>query len=106
MIITESWLQKHLDTSITRYSADYYRKEQAPRITCMSGASLSVQASQYHYCTPSSNMGPYRNVEVGFLTASTELPEWFPGDYENDVAAFVPVQDVVAYINTQGGVKE
>ena len=44
-----------------------------PRIVCADGFSLSVQASNGHYCTPRSNYGPYSRVEVGY--PSSRPPE-------------------------------
>jgi hypothetical protein len=41
-------------------------KEQAPRIECADGFSVSVQASKTHYSTPRSDDGPYTHVECGF----------------------------------------
>ena len=106
MKITNAWLQKHLNRPVQKITHDYdYRhKEQAPRITCVSGASLSVQASTTHYCIPRENVGPYLDVEVGYIEGT--LPSWFPGPCEKDIAAYVPIQDVIDYINAEGGVKE
>ena len=34
-------------------------------ITLSNGVELSVQASEYHYCSPRDNDGPWTSVEVG-----------------------------------------
>lgn len=85
-------------------------KELAPKIRCADGASLSVQASWTHYCTPRQNIGAWTTVEVGF--PSVEPPEtwapYFDGDWDTDdrcasVYGYVPVEVVLAYINEHGG---
>ncbi len=37
-----------------------------PSLVCKDGATVSVQASQYHYSTPRNDRGPYSHVEAGF----------------------------------------
>ncbi len=38
----------------------------SPAIECQDGATVSVQASRTHYCTPRTDTGPYSHVEAGF----------------------------------------
>ena len=43
-----------------------------PQVTCADGFRVSVQASEYHYCTPRETTSRYSSVEVGF---PSERPE-------------------------------
>ncbi len=62
---------------------------------------LSVQASEYHYCTPSvNNAESYEEVEVGFPMFN--FPTWFIEKYAEDpespqetVYPYVPIDDLV-----------
>lgn len=45
----------------------------AKRIVCADGFSLSVQATHGAYCAPRQNIGPWREVEVGFPSSEPEL---------------------------------
>ena len=80
---------------------------QRPHIVCADGATMSVQASKFTYCTPRNNVGPYTHVEVGY--PSHPFPE--AAEYKNDaerddtdnIFANVPVEIVVAWIDKHGG---
>ena len=81
---------------------------------------LSIQASEFHYCTPRDNTGPYKMVEVGLvhgklpheLANYTEGLACDDGDWYEDidkyplkVCGYVPVGAVNAIINRLGGIK-
>ena len=76
-----------------------------PRVILNNGKSLSVQASEYHYCAPRRVCDYYYEVEVGF-------PD--EGDYclcnmrrENPtdtVYPYVPIELVDEYITACGGI--
>ncbi|GAB2866284.1 hypothetical protein GCM10027044_29370 [Hymenobacter ruber] len=77
-------------------------------VKCKDGTTLSVQASEGHYCTPRENNPPYSAVEVGFPTADPGA-DWLQhkdnrhsGDFK-DVYAYVPVWKVRAFIEAHGG---
>jgi len=81
-----------------------------PRIECVDGTTLSVQASHTHYCRPRNDFGPYSSVEVGY--PGVEPPEsWaehFDGDWNTDdrlgsVYSRVPVSLVRQFIADHGG---
>ena len=63
--------------------------------------SLSIQASENHYCTPQiDNAEHYTEVEVGF--PSFDFPHWFIAKYAEDtgtpqetVYGYVPIVDLV-----------
>jgi len=76
----------------------------APRIICMDGTELSVQASSHHYCIPRTG-GPYTHVEVGYLS-DDHPPTWADyadGEYPTTVYGCVPVELVREYVEAHGG---
>lgn len=91
-------LQKHLATEIITQLGMTY-KMLAVSVKCADGTTLSVQASHWHYCTPRENKGPYTEVEV--WCASAPVTEF---DYSEDgPSAYVPIEDVVRFIDNHGG---
>ena len=91
-------LQKHLATeTVAQYSMTY--KAPVDSVKCADGTTLSVQASEYHHCTPRNNKGPY--TEVAVWCASAPVTEF---DYSDDEpSAYVPIEDVVRFIDNHGG---
>ena len=82
-----------------------------PKIHCLSGLSMSVQASETHYCTPRDDNGPYYSVEIGFPSMPLpELNEWADGpikeDGRCDVYGYVPVPELLKVIEANGGIVE
>lgn len=78
------------------------------RIVCKSGLSLSVQASNRHYCHPRENVGPYKTVEVGFPSKEIDdLMEYAedPSRPTDTVYGYVPIQLVEKVIDDNGGVE-
>ena len=86
-----------------------------PRIVCLDGESISVQASEYHYCEPRIILenGDYTRVEVGY--PSCEPPEsWHKYaegesyiddlDYCDTIYAFIPIELVKEFIKKHGGI--
>ena len=90
-------------------------KDLNPRIHLADGASLSVQANQYAYCSPRIDGLPkwqdYRQVEVGFIYSKGEEqmtpPEswknYSDGSFPSTVYGYVPVSLVEAFIAEHGG---
>lgn len=83
----------------------------APRIKCVDGVSLSVQADEYKYCSPRDDYGPHYEVEVGFITDAKDKAmtppdtwkEYADGDFPSDVYGYVPIHLVEAFIAEHGG---
>ncbi len=80
------------------------------KIECKDGTAISVQASQYHYCSPREDSAWWYEVEVGFPTVepSAEWEKYFDGDWQTEdrcgsVYGYVPIGLVVEYINSHGG---
>jgi hypothetical protein len=78
-----------------------------PRIVCEDGFAMSVQASEYHYCSPRESGEPfYFAVEVGYPTAREDaLMEYAesPEEPTSTVYGWVPVEVVDAIVNAHGG---
>ncbi len=79
-------------------------KPHFPRIVCKDGSSISVQASEFTYCTPRENKGPYTEVEVGYPQG--EVPaSWKPYNNEEDsIYAYLPIELVEEFITLHGGI--
>ena len=92
-------LQKHLANEILKTSTGWYYKPRSNLVKCADGTTLSVQASEYHYCTPRDNQGPYTTVEVWCV--SSDVTEF--GYSEEYPSAYVPIEDVVRFIDNHGG---
>lgn len=98
-------LQAHLATGVKKITAGFYYKEQAKAVICADGVTLSVQANENHYCTPRENTGPYTEVEVWCIRNCTSPVTEFDYD-ESDPSGYVPIEQVVAFIDNHGGFKE
>ncbi len=82
-------------------------KKLNPKIICKDGTTLSTQSSEYHYCLPRNDDGPYTHVEVGLIFKNGEQitpPEtWreYAGcDFPSDVYGYVPIELVEEFINS------
>ena len=93
-------LQSKLAGSVRTMDSHEY-KDIADCVECADGTTISVQASQFHYCTPRTDKGPYTHVEV--WQASAPVTEF---DYDKDYpSAYVPIEKVVEFIDNHGGFK-
>ena len=68
-------------------------------ITCRDGTRISVQASEYAYCKPRDNIGPWTHVEVMMISKVDPIHFEYP---EDDVAAYIPIELVAQEILTRG----
>lgn len=98
---TIEMLDAHLRTPIKLLSGFEY-KEVAPAVICKDGTSLSVQANEYSYCIPRNNYGPWTHVEVWCVTAPVSEFEYD----EEEPSAYVPIEQVVEFIDNHGGFGE
>ena len=80
-----------------------------PHIICNDGTTLSVQASQYHCCSPRVNKkdcnGLYLKVEVFFV--SDEVPDsWLEyGDNVDNPFEYIWISLVEEFIDSHGGIR-
>ena len=77
-------------------------------ITCADGLGLSVQASQWTYCSPRVDDAPhYSSVEVGFPTERCESLMQYAENEDrptDTVYGWVPIEVVEALIDEHGGI--
>ena len=95
--------------TISKVLPDMYFKELYPKIECADGTTLSVQASETHYCTPRDNFGPYTHVEVGFpsVPPPNSWMQYFDGEADDDpcgsVYGNITVELVREFVELHGG---
>lgn len=84
-------------------------QELRPRLYCYDGYSISVQASEYHYCSPRLNgLQDYQSVELGFPSKEDELINEYAEDNPgclNTVYGYVPIKIVEKLIEKHGGIR-
>ena len=86
------------------------------RAVCADGFTVSVQASEFSYCTPRDNIGPWTAVECGFPSAKDPVLEEYAEDpsapIDKDdktvqtVYPYVPSDVVMSIIESHGGLVE
>ena len=103
----KDWLAKPVE--IHTYSNGTHEVQaNRPRLYCNDGYSISVQASEFHYCSPRLNgLQDYKSVELGYPSAEDELVnEYAEGmDYTDTVYGYVPIEVVEKLIEKHGGIK-
>lgn len=88
-------------------SNDKYRP--VPAIACLDGLTLSVQASEFTYCSPRDNYGPWDMFEVGFPSQKIEeLMEYAetPANPTGTVYGYVPGDVIEKVIAAHGGMTQ
>jgi hypothetical protein len=95
---------------INRYLKQNRRSEGlCDHIECNDGFTISVQASQYHYCKPRrDNAYPYTHFELGYPYDSDDLILEYAEDKDFPtltVYGNVPLEIVKALIDKHGGIK-
>lgn len=104
-------MDKGENMSINEYLAKYSKtknvlgytyKMLCPEVECADGWTVSVQASEKHHCTPKSNDGPYKTVEVGYPLSPEELLTPYE-DGKYGIYNRVPVEIVDEVIKKHGG---
>jgi len=95
-------LQAHLNTAeVVGIPGRSFRMPVAA-ITCGDGTRFSVQASEFTYCQPRNNLGPWTHVEVMTLTENTEPGHWSQ-DAGDGLAGYVPIEAVAMEIIARRG---
>lgn len=80
---------------------EYNIKPQNPSVD-FRGGQLSIQASEYNYCYPKHNHGPYSSFEVAYLVNNkfSKIPELT--DSNDDVYGWVDIELVVKLLLSEG----
>ena len=103
----KDWLKKTITTR--NYVDGTEIQEKRPRLYCNDGYSISVQASEFHYCEPRRNgVQDYESVELGFPSVEDELINEYAEDcmnYTETVYGYVPIEIVEKLIEKHGGIK-
>ena len=78
------------------------------QLKCHDGATVSVQASEFHYCTPRNDDGPYTHVEAGFPSVTppaswAEYGDSLEPTLTADVYGYLPVALIHEFIDAHGG---
>ena len=76
------------------------------RIVCSDEFSMSVQASEYSYCKPRDDIGPWIEVECGYPSEEEPLlMKWAedPNRPTDTVYGWVPVGVVLRVVKNHGG---
>lgn len=80
----------------------------SPAIKLADGETISVQASEIHYCSPRVSGANWESVECGFpsFRPSPALMQYAetPTDPTKTVYGYVPIEIVLAEIEAHGGV--
>lgn len=104
----KDWLKKSVRTH-TLYDGSVEIQEKRPRLCCNDGFSISVQASEFHYCHPRLNgVQDYESVELGYPSVEDELINEYAEDcmdYTETVYGYVPIEIVEKLIEKHGGIK-
>jgi hypothetical protein len=96
-------------------------KPNCVHVVCQDGASVSLQASHYHYCHPREDDGPYTAIEAGFPSVNPpkswesfaegggtldENGQWQDTEprWTETVYAYLPVTHVMEFLTEHGGV--
>lgn len=101
----QTWLNA---TIVSKVVYGFSFQSVRPHLECNDGTTLSVQASESHYCTPRVNGKPdggYTSVEV-WCCSTTEgmTAEWAEYQSGDDPWAFLPVALVEKYVDFHGGI--
>ncbi len=88
-------------------------RQPIPAIECNDGFHISVQASEYSYCSPRVTQDiEYYRFECGFPSGPVpEIAEWKDGDKDDrstdteNVYGYVPVQAIINLVEAHGGIK-
>lgn len=95
-------LQQHLQTAeIHDLGGGHSMRLPVAHITCRDGTVFSVQASEFTYCTPRNNTGPWTAVEVMTITEGVTPRNW-THDAGDNLAGFVPIESVAKEILDRG----
>lgn len=96
-------LQAHLNTAEVVGMPDRSFRMPVAAITCGDGTQFSVQASEFTYCQPRDNQGPWTHVEVMTLTENTEPEHWSHTHAGDQLAGYVPIEAVALEIIARRG---
>ena len=77
-----------------------------PKALMKDGFSISIQASEFHYCNPRLSVGPWKEMELGFPSELDLILDEYaeePGTSDT-VFGYVPIAIVNELISKHGGI--
>lgn len=74
-------------------------------ITCRDGTVLSVQASEFSYCSPRNNAGPWKTVEVMFCNKNDKPIYFTVAPDDSYIGGYIPIEDVAKEILARGNAR-
>lgn len=77
-----------------------FHRHGARRIYLASGYNVSLVASEYTYCYPRDNYGPWTHLEVGFPSDDDSLIASY---MSGDIGSYVPIEIIIQLIIKHGG---
>lgn len=90
------------------YGDGYILERPRPHVICKDGFRISVQASEFHYCSPRINGADmYETVELGYPNDEDVLIIDYaedPSDLTETVYGFVPIELVNELVEKHGGI--
>lgn len=104
----EKTIRHYIDGRFKKEITDYNElwREQRIKEMCFGDLKLSIQASDFHYCTPRKNTDYYTHVEVGF--PNFNFSDEFIGLYAEDkekpqdtVYGYVPIKELSIEISNK-----
>lgn len=102
------WLRETANGKILKYTdGTVYYQHIRPVFVCVDGTTLSIQASETHYCIPRCNQTDvgqygYSNIEVWCVTSA--VPEsWHEYGGDDSPYAYIPIHMVEEFIDQHGG---
>ena len=92
----EKTIRHYIDGRFKSYSQTPSERSSEQRIKqmCFGDLKLSIQASEYHYCSPQKDCEYYYEVEVGF--PNFDFSEDFIRSYAEDIVT--PQDTIYAYV--------
>lgn len=106
-------INEYLKATIKAHMVNLFDKTKAysvnrPRVVCTDGFSISVQASENHYCEPRENfLKEYKTVELGFPSEEEPLIADYADnstELTNTEYGYVPTELVDKILEKHGGI--
>lgn len=77
-----------------------------PKALLKDGFSISIQASEFHYCHPRNSIGPWNEMELGFPSELDLILDEYAEEPDtcDTVFGYVPIAIVNELISKHGGI--
>ena len=108
-----AWLKTNV--TIREYGQTSHYQVVRKSLVCNDGTTLSVQASDTHWCSPRNSYVDYYTGDIEYFdyssvevwNVSVSVPDsWSDYGDDNNPYAYIPVNLVEEFIDSHGGIKE